>query len=71
LRALDGPRLPLTVAPPSSGIPLAPDEDQRLLRPDKPPRYDEQNTTGAELEFIMEHIAALGRELAKLAFVIS
>ena len=48
-----------------------PNEDQLFLRPAKPPRYDEQNTTGAELEFIMERIAALGRELAKLAFVIS
>jgi hypothetical protein len=44
-----------------------PDEDQLFLRPAK--RYDERNTTGAELEF--EHIAALRQELAKPAFVIS
>jgi hypothetical protein len=46
-----------------------PDEDQLFLRPAKPPRYDERNTTGAELE--LEHIAALRQELAKPAFVIS
>jgi hypothetical protein len=35
----------------------------------KRPRYDERNTTGVEPE--LEHIAALHRERAKLAFVIS
>ena len=47
-----------------------PDEDQLFLRPAKLPRYNERNTTGAELEFIMELIAALRRELAKPALVI-
>jgi hypothetical protein len=47
-----------------------PDEDQLFLRPAMLPRYNERNTTGAELEFIMEQIAALRRELAKLALVI-
>jgi hypothetical protein len=47
-----------------------PDEDQMFLRPTKPPRYNERNTNGPELEFTMEQIAALRRELAKLAFVI-
>ena len=36
-----------------------PDEDQLYLRPRRPPRYDEQNPYGSELEFIMERIAAL------------
>ena len=39
-----------------------PDEDQLFLRPAKPPRYNERNTTDAGLEFIMEQIAALRRE---------
>ena len=47
-----------------------PEEDQLFLRPAKPPLYNERQTTGAEFEFIMEQIAALRRELAKLAFVI-
>jgi hypothetical protein len=47
-----------------------PDEDQLFLRPAKPPRYNEWNTTDPGLEFIMEQIAALRRDLAKLAFVI-
>jgi hypothetical protein len=46
------------------------DEDQLYLRLRNPPRCDERHPTGAELEFIMEQIAALRRELAKLAFVI-
>ena len=47
-----------------------PDEDQLFLRPARPPRYNEQDRNGAELEFIMEQIAALRRELTKVAFVI-
>jgi hypothetical protein len=46
------------------------DEDQLYLRPRNPPRYDEQHPSGSELQFIMEQIAALRREQAKLAFVI-
>jgi hypothetical protein len=42
---------------------------RRSLRPAKPRRYDERNTSGAELE--LEHIAALRQELATPAFVIS
>jgi hypothetical protein len=47
-----------------------PDEDQLLLRPAKLPAYNERNPTDAGLEFVMEQIAALRREQAKLAFVI-
>jgi hypothetical protein len=47
-----------------------PDEDQMFLRPAKPPRYNERSTTDVGLEFIMEQIAALRREVAKFAFVI-
>jgi hypothetical protein len=46
------------------------DEDQLYLYPRKPPRFDERPLAGSDLEFIMERIAALRRELAKLAFVI-
>ena len=46
------------------------DEDQLYLRPREPLRYDEQHPTGSELEFIMDQIAVLRRELAKLVFVI-
>jgi hypothetical protein len=60
----------LTVEQPSSGIPDAWTKDQLYLRPRNPPRYDEQHPTGSELEFIIEQIAALRREQAKLAFVI-
>jgi hypothetical protein len=61
--------LPLTVRNHPLATARVPDEDQLFLRPAKPPRYDERNTTSAQPE--LEHIAALRRERAKLAFVIS
>jgi hypothetical protein len=35
------------------------DEDQLLLRPPRPPRFDERPLRRSDLEFVMEQIAAL------------
>jgi hypothetical protein len=40
-----------------------PDEDQLYLNPRDPPRYDERHPAGSDLEFVMEQLARMRRDL--------
>jgi hypothetical protein len=69
LAAPDGPRPTLTPGATIFGHTAPHGRRPLFLRPDRPPRFDGP-LTRSDLEFIMEQIAALRREQAKLAFVI-